>query len=92
MPGGRVELIAYFSSYSTELGRYSGSIPDGTTEVSLTIRNVTFEDSGQYFPAVHEGQKISTGLVTLLTVLGKSGNWKSVAQGVCLGYEIEGLY
>nr|XP_023685795.1 uncharacterized protein LOC111853301 [Paramormyrops kingsleyae] len=69
MPDGRVELIAYFSSYSTELGRYSGQIPDGTTEVSLTIRNVTFKDSGQYFPAVHEGQKISTGSVTLLTVL-----------------------
>ncbi|XP_048881610.1 uncharacterized protein LOC125748928 [Brienomyrus brachyistius] len=68
MPDGRVELVAYFSSYSTKLGRYSGQIPEGTTEVSLTISNVTVEDSGQYFPVVHEDSKISTGSVTLLTV------------------------
>ncbi|XP_048881609.1 uncharacterized protein LOC125748927 [Brienomyrus brachyistius] len=68
MPDGRVELMAYFSIYTTKYGRYRGQIHTGTTEVSLTISNVTFSDSGQYFSAVHDIEKIFLGSITVSTV------------------------
>nr|XP_023685809.1 uncharacterized protein LOC111853310 isoform X2 [Paramormyrops kingsleyae] len=68
MPDGRVELKAYFSSYTTNRDRYSGQIHDGSRKVSLTIRNVTFKDSGQYFSAVHDIEKIFLGSITVATV------------------------
>ncbi|XP_018592270.1 uncharacterized protein LOC108925039 isoform X2 [Scleropages formosus] len=67
-PDGGMEHKMYFSSYSSQYGRYRGTLPQNSPNVSLTIYNVTAEDSGQYFPVVLNSMRFSPGTMAVLSI------------------------
>ncbi|KAL4616662.1 hypothetical protein GN956_G21939 [Arapaima gigas] len=69
-PAGGIELKAYFSSYSLQFGRFRGALLQNSSNVTLTIFNLTEEDSGYYFPIVLESLKFTPGTLSVLAVTG----------------------
>ncbi|KAJ8289976.1 hypothetical protein GJAV_G00007350 [Gymnothorax javanicus] len=67
-PSGKVERLAYFGSFTTKFGRYSGELPKGFGGAYLNISNATTGDSGRYFVVVGSALKLTPGSASVLVI------------------------
>ncbi|KAI1885895.1 hypothetical protein AGOR_G00208470 [Albula goreensis] len=67
-PGGKVERIAYFSTYSQQFRRYTGKVDTDSNNLHLTLSDAELADSGRYFGVMHTGDSVTPGIATDLAV------------------------
>ncbi|XP_066577147.1 uncharacterized protein LOC136767267 isoform X2 [Amia ocellicauda] len=66
--GGRVELLAYFSTYALAYGRYSATLSPDNRNMTLTMSNLSLSDSGHYFCVVRAALQFYPGSASALVV------------------------
>ncbi|XP_035260939.1 uncharacterized protein LOC118220799 isoform X1 [Anguilla anguilla] len=67
-PSGKVEHLAYFSSYTTKRGRYSGELPKGSDTAYLNFSSATIADSGRYFSVAGTALNLTPGSYSVLAI------------------------
>ncbi|KAG5856385.1 hypothetical protein ANANG_G00007420, partial [Anguilla anguilla] len=67
-PSGKVEHLAYFSSFTAKFGRYSGELPKGSDTAYLNFSNATIADSGRYFSVAGTALSLTPGSYSVLAI------------------------